>query len=164
MDETIIVRDGAFYIKFDESLNEIARNNNFFDLIQAYFRADDEGRKVIVSYVLGYAAGKKYREERGHQMTSSYKFSEWTYVDKTIAENHHICTRCHSDITSDHIGKPVLITYDGDNVEYICPDCTADFFFYSLGKTLEALNCDPVDTEQEEEDRKERMQSAERRV
>lgn len=71
-------------------------------------------------------------------MSSPYKFSEWTYVDKAIAENHHICTRCHSDITSDHIEKPVLITYDGDNVEYICPDCTADFFFYSLGKTLEA--------------------------
>lgn len=94
-------------------------------------------------------------------MSSPYKFSEWTYVDKAIAENHHICTRCHSDITSDHIGKPVLITYDGDNVEYICPDCTADFFFYSLGKTLEALNCDPVDTEQDEEDRKERLKNAE---
>lgn len=64
MDENIIVRDGAFYIKFDESLNEIARNNNFFDLIQAYFRADDEGRKVIVSYLLGYAAGKRHCEER----------------------------------------------------------------------------------------------------
>lgn len=164
MDETIIVRDGAFYVRFDESLNEIARNNNFFDLMQAYFSADDEGRKVIVSYVLGYAAGKRHREERGHQMTSPYKYHEWTYVDKAIAENHHICTRCHSDITSDHIGEPVLITYDGDNIEYICPDCTIDFFFYSLGKTLEALNCDPVDTEQEEEDRKERMQSAERRV
>ena len=31
----------------------------------------------------------------------------------------------------------------------------------SLGKTLEALNCDPVDTEQDEEDRKERMKNAE---
>lgn len=30
MDETIIVRDGNFYVKFDESLNEIARNSNFF--------------------------------------------------------------------------------------------------------------------------------------
>ena len=94
-------------------------------------------------------------------MSSPYKFSEWTYVDKAIAENHHICTRCHSVITSDHIGKPVLITYDGDNVEYICPDCTTDFFFYSLGKTLEALNCDPVDTEQDEEDRKERLKNVE---
>lgn len=161
MDENIIVRDGAFYIKFDESLNEIARNNNFFDLIQAYFRADDEGRKVIVSYLLGYAAGKRHCEERRKIMTNLYKFSEWAYVDKAITENHHICTRCHSDITSDHIGKPVLITYDGDNIEYICPDCTADFFFYSLGKALEALNCDPVDTEQDEEDRKERMKNAE---
>lgn len=71
------------------------------------------------------------------------------------------CTRCHSDITSDRIGEPVLITYDGDNIEYICPDCTVDFFFYSLGKTLEALNCDPVTTEQDEEDRKERMKNAE---
>lgn len=97
-------------------------------------------------------------------MTSPYKYHEWTYVDKAITENHHICPRCHSDITSDHIGEPVLIAYDGDNIEYICPDCTTDLFFYSLGKTLEALNCDPVDTEQEEEDRKERMQSAERRV
>lgn len=161
MDENIIVRDGAFYIKFDESLNEIARNNNFFDLIQAYFSADDEGRKVIVSYLLGYAAGKRHYEERRKIMTNPYKFSAWTYVDKLIAENLHICTRCHSDITSNHIGKPVLITYDGDNIEYICPDCTIDFFFYSLGKTLEALNCDPVTTEQDEEDRKERMQNAE---
>lgn len=94
-------------------------------------------------------------------MNSPYKFSEWTYVDKAIAENNHICTRCHCDITSDHIEKPVLITYDGDNIEYICPDCTVDFFFYSLGKTLEALNCDPVGTEQDEEDRKERMKNAE---
>lgn len=97
-------------------------------------------------------------------MTSPYKFSEWAYVDKAIAENRHICTRCHSDISSDHIGKPALITFDGDNIEYICPDCTIDFFFYSLGKTLEALNCDPVTTEQDEEDRKERMKNAERRV
>ena len=44
---------------------------------------------------------------------------------------------------------------------YLCSDCTADLFFYSLGKTLEALNCDPVDTEQNEEDRKERMKNAE---
>lgn len=161
MDETIIVRDGAFYVKFDESLNEIARNNNFFDLMQAYFSADDEGRKVIVSYLLGYAAGKRHCEERRKIMTSPYKYHEWTYVDKAITENHHICPRCHSDITSDHIGKPALITYDGDNIEYICPDCTTDFFFYSLGKTLEALNCDPVDTEQDEEDRKERMKNAE---
>lgn len=34
-------------------------------------------------------------------MSSPYKFSEWTYVDKAIAKNNHICTRCHSDITSD---------------------------------------------------------------
>lgn len=50
-------------------------------------------------------------------MSSPYKFSEWTYVDKAIAENNHICTRCHCDITSDHIEKPVLPRQDVGSTE-----------------------------------------------
>lgn len=87
--------------------------------------------------------------------------NETTFTDHqlTIEMAKQICMIQRTEVGKQY--REYFLTYDGDNVEYICPDCTADFFFYSLGKTLEALNCDPVDTEQDEEDRKERMKNAE---